>query len=92
MTAPREGVDEERAKDLGETRRLLYMVLLGGLKSDRWYSVGGTLVNALAHHNLDLDPREVMRRLTELRDRDNVEDNESWAWGLIEQINTELAQ
>lgn len=82
-------VQAEQGKDRDETRRLLYMVLLGGTKTERWFNLAGTLTNALAHHNLGLDPREVMRRLTEIRNEENVEDNEAWAWSLIEQLTDE---
>jgi hypothetical protein len=42
------------ARDLDETRRLLYMTLFVG-KTDRW-ELAGTLVNALRHHQGVQDP------------------------------------
>lgn len=41
-------MDEARARDLDETRRLLYMALV--FKRTEKYELAGTLINALKHH------------------------------------------
>jgi hypothetical protein len=48
-------VDETRARDLDETRRLLYMALV--FSRTEKYELAGTLINALKHHQgVDPDP------------------------------------
>ena len=48
-------VNDAAARDLDETRRLLYMALLVG--STKKYNLAGTIVNAIRHHqNADPDP------------------------------------
>lgn len=89
----------EAARDLDETRRLLYMALLKP-RSDRWYNLAGTLVNALAHHGLGIDPDEAIQRLTVLcggdgydqpgEDPTTLADSEAWARGLINRITAHL--
>jgi alkanesulfonate monooxygenase SsuD/methylene tetrahydromethanopterin reductase-like flavin-dependent oxidoreductase (luciferase family) len=54
-------MDEGISKDLDETRRLLYMALYRP-RTERAELVG-TVVNALAHHSLGLDPDEVADQL-----------------------------
>lgn len=93
-------LDEAAAKDLDETRRLLYMVLLGGLTAERWYDLAGTLVNALAHHSKMAVADEVMDALAELRAEDSLaprlrgagrdRPHERWIQGLIDQITEKL--
>lgn len=41
-------IDPAAAKDLDETRRLLYMALLAG--RTKRYNLAGTVVNAIRHH------------------------------------------
>ena len=41
-------MDDSRAKDLDETRRLLYMALV--FSRTKKYELAGTLINALKHH------------------------------------------
>lgn len=87
--------------DLDETRRLLYMVLLGGLSSERWYNLAGTLTNALAHHSKLATAAEVMERLHYIRDvsadtadwvnvSDSANEAHEWVQGLIDQITEQL--
>ena len=48
-------ITDAAARDLDETRRLLYMALLCG--RTKKYNLAGTIVNAIKHHQgVDLDP------------------------------------
>lgn len=55
-------MEDAEAKDLDETRRLLYMAMAAG-RTDR-YNLVGTLTNALIHHaGLETDANLVIERL-----------------------------
>lgn len=72
------------ARDLDETRRLLYMVLAKG-RTEK-YVLAGTLVNALAHHNLGIDADEAMDRVVAA-----IEDNHlDWIRVTISDITEKL--
>jgi hypothetical protein len=48
-------ITDAQARDLDETRRLLYMALL--CKGTKKYNLAGTIVNAIKHHQgVDIDP------------------------------------
>jgi hypothetical protein len=76
---------DPRQKDLDETRRLLYMLML--VSRTEKYELAGTLVNALLHHsNLDIQPRDLTRKIVETV-RGNSDD---WIYEQIDRITTEL--
>lgn len=70
-------------RDLDETRRLLYMALAAS-RTEK-YSLVGTLVNALAHHNLGIDPDEGMDSLVTL-----VEDGDSDSTATVKDLIARL--
>lgn len=80
-------MDEQTAKDLDETRRLLY----GGIaarRTDRWELVG-SLVNALVHHSKLIDDADdAMWQALDLVG--GLKGNEAWATDLINQITEKL--
>lgn len=82
---------DERARDLDETRRLLYMALLHQ-QTEPWHELAGTLVNSLAHHGLDIPAEESMAHLGQLGIAERAEESEAWAWALINRITAELDQ
>jgi hypothetical protein len=74
------------AKDLDETRRLLYGALAAS-RTRRWELVG-TLTNALVHHSgLETDAGETLEKLVDLVEDDA---NTVWARGLIEKLTTAI--
>lgn len=88
--------DSER-HDLDETRRLLYMVLLGGCFTERWYNLAGTLTNALAHHSKMVPAEVTMAHLSAIaRSRSIESDDEgrdeahAWVLSLIDKITAQL--
>jgi len=87
-------LEDTASNDLDETRRLLYMVLLGGLTTERWYNLAGTLTNALAHHSKLATADETMQRLRTLRVNERASgasaDCTGWVQGLIDQITEKL--
>lgn len=83
-------MDEARARDLDETRRLLYMVLAA--KHTTRYEIVGTVANALLHHQqVNIDRDELLTRLVNL-----VEGIGDDPWlqqrviGLVEEMTDEL--
>ena len=62
LDAPEPG----RARDLDETRRLLYIALFASKAKREPASLIGTLVNALAHHSAKIDPNESGPKLVAL--------------------------
>lgn len=80
LEAPEPG----RARDLDETRRLLYMSLYAK-QTDR-YALVGTIVNALAHHSAKIDPEVSGPVLVELC---NTGEGDEWVKDQIATI-TEL--
>jgi hypothetical protein len=73
---------DDGARDLDETRRLLYMAIVAG-KTKR-YNLAGTLINALRHHQGVTDP-ELEVRVLELLDGPEPPD-EAWARAQIERL------
>lgn len=80
LDAPEPG----RARDLDETRRLLYMSRYAH-KTNR-YALVGTIVNALAHHSAKIDPEVSGPILVELV---NTGEDDGWVREQIAKI-TEL--
>jgi hypothetical protein len=81
-------MDEERAKDLDETRRLCYMALVYSRANGR-HELAGTLINSLLHHQRVDEPRDVVieRVLGAINgDADGLE----WLESQRDRINQEL--
>jgi hypothetical protein len=77
--------------DFDETRRLLYMALL--VKRTKRYNLGGTLINALAHHHaVDLPADEITDHVVGMFDDSDGPDDEHRAWvqQQIDRISYEL--
>lgn len=87
MTEPQNTVNEGAARDLDETRRLLYMALVANRTSKG--ELVATLTNALAHHNLKLDADEVMTRLIGAID-DQQESDQAWVRQQIDALTDKL--
>lgn len=81
---------EQKIQDLDETRRLLYMVLVDALDSDRWYTTAGTLINALAHHSQLVTAAEAEEQLLAIHANGVDEQGRAWVEGLIARITEEL--
>jgi hypothetical protein len=79
--------NDARLTDLDETRRLAYAALLVRTSGERAVFVA-TLVNALAHHGLGVDPDEAAEHLQSL-DRD---ESRRWLEGQISRITAERAR
>lgn len=72
-----------KARDLDETRRLLYMALVAS-RTER-YNLVGTLANALLHHSgyaADLTADEVLERLVSVVNGESI--HEQWVDDLID--------
>jgi hypothetical protein len=82
---PKMSLTDSGRNDLDETRRLLYMALAVPL-TDR-YELVGTLVNALAHHGMGLDPDEVIDQAVRAVTGDG---DKEWVKGVISEINARL--
>jgi len=55
-------ITDAAARDLDETRRLLYMALL--VRQTKKYNLAGTIVNAVKHHQgQDIDTDELIARV-----------------------------
>lgn len=83
-------LDEGARRDLDESRRLLYMVLMGAMEGERWFSVGGTIVNALAHHSGIVDAEQVMENLWKIRNGGGRADALAWVRAVVARINERL--
>ena len=82
-------MNAEASRDLDETRRLLYGVLVAE-KTKRW-EVVGTAANALLHHQgVDKEPAELLDLLVDVVDGRET-DARDWVWQQIERINAELS-
>ena len=79
--------DEVRLTDLDETRRLAYAALLAQASGERAL-FDATLVNALAHHGLDVDPDEAADYLQSL-DQDA---SRRWLEDQIDRLTAERGQ
>lgn len=82
--------DENRRRDLDETRRLVYMVLAA--QGTERYELAATVVNALAHHQSAVDPDVAMRHVRTILTGHpgNTADSEAWLRGRVERITSEL--
>ena len=77
--------------DFDETRRLLYMALLAS--RTKRYNLGGTLVNALAHHHAvdDLGVAEITDHVVNVVEGGDGEDaSRAWLQEQIDRITAEL--
>jgi hypothetical protein len=81
---------ESRRIDLDETRRVAYMAL-ASLKTER-YEMAATIVNALSHHGLAVNPDTAMRHVIAIVNREpgDTAESEAWLRTLIERIVAEL--
>jgi hypothetical protein len=75
--------DASRRRDLDETRRFAYAALVGG-SSDP--VLVATIVNALAHHNLAIDPDVAADHIQNL----NSAESRRWLREQIDRITAEL--
>lgn len=84
------GYAEPGHRDLDETRRLLYMMLV--VKRTKRYNLVGTLANAILHHQrVDVDRESLLDDLVcYVENADCGNDHESWLRGQIDRISTEL--
>lgn len=81
-TRARAKAEEDRRRDLDETRRLLYVELL----SDPSHPTAlATLVNAMAHHGLAVDPVEALTMFRTKNDQ-----GRKWIVAQIANINDQL--
>lgn len=75
-------LSDSAARDLDETRRLLYMALLVG--KTKKYNLAGTIVNAIRHHqdaDPDTDPAVLEDRVVEYVNRtpgDTATADDTW--------------
>jgi hypothetical protein len=83
--------EDSRRRDLDETRRLAYAALYarghgGGM-------ILSTLVNAFAHHELEIDPKESSKHVAAVLDsRNPAHESIAWLQARIDEINTRLDQ
>ena len=82
-------VTDVQARDLDETRRLLYMALL--CKGTKKYNLAGTIINAIKHHQgVDIDPdadggvasQALIDKVVAYVNGDVAEDD-TWVWDQI---------
>ena len=78
--------DADRRRDLHETRRLAYMALVARDSGGRAELIA-TLVNALAHHGLAVDPSVAVMHIQNLA---LGGEHERWLQGQIDRITAEL--
>ena len=78
--------DADRRRDLHETRRLAYMALVARDSGGRAELIA-TLVNALAHHGLAVDPSDAVEHIVKLADG---AEHERWLKSQIDRISAEL--
>jgi hypothetical protein len=82
-------IDDARATDLDETRRLAYMALLA--KRTKRYNLAGTLVNALKHHHaVDLGADDIVGHVIGVLEGSGDDGDETWLRGQIDRITREL--
>lgn len=79
----------EQAKDLDETRRLLYTVLLDG--RTKRSELAATVINALAHHGVGIDPDEATDQVLAALNGDPKSDGKAWVQQRIDEITARLA-
>lgn len=78
--------DADRRRDLDETRRLAYMALVTRASGGQAELVA-TLVNALAHHGLAVDPNVAVKHIENLA---RGGEHERWLQSQIDRITAEL--
>lgn len=90
-TLKTESTDAQKARDLDETRRLLYSALAAS--RTKRYELAGTIVNALAHHGAGVDPALAMQHVLDLVENEGAwhSDDGAWAREQIEKITELLA-
>lgn len=76
------------AEDLDETRRLAYMALLDVDHRDR--SLGGTLVNALVHHQKAAGQEEAVAHVQSVLNSPRNEESRAWLKKHVERMTSEL--
>lgn len=82
--------EDERKRDLDETRRLAYMALMS--KGTRNYELAATLTNALVHHQRAAEVGDALTYLTALADGgpDDADTSEEWLneqiWGITSKL------
>jgi hypothetical protein len=80
----------DRRRDLDETRRLAYMVLVA--RDTRGIELAATVVNALAHHQSVTDSETAMRHVMAIMTGGgDVAASERWLREQIMRINAELS-
>jgi hypothetical protein len=81
--------DANRRRDLDETRRVAYMALQANSRAPELVA---TIVNALAHHGLAVDPEEAARHVQNLVSTMPIDRDRSrrWLQAQIDQITAEL--
>jgi len=82
--------DADRRRDLDETRRVAYIALHAS--HSRAPDLAATIVNALAHHGLEVDPEEAARHVQNLVSDMPIDRARSQRWlqEQIDRINAEL--
>lgn len=78
--------EEEKARDLDETRRLLYMALVAG--RTKRYNLAGTLINALRHHQGVADAALEEQVISQVENTTDA--SEPWVRDQIARITSEL--
>jgi hypothetical protein len=82
--------EEGRKRDLDETRRLAYMVLMS--KGTRNYELAATIANALVHHQQAAEVGDALTHLTALANGGpgNTDESEEWLneqiWGITSEL------
>lgn len=82
--------DADRRRDLDETRRVAYVALHAS--HSQAPELAATIVNALAHHGLEVDPEEAARHVLNLVSDMPIDRARSQRWlqEQIDRINAEL--
>jgi hypothetical protein len=76
-----ERITDNAARDLDETRRLLYMALVVG--KTKKYNLAGTLINAIRHHQGVEDPA-LEEKVVAYVNGDGVNIDDTWIRGQIQ--------
>jgi hypothetical protein len=82
-------LEAQRRADLDETRRLCYGALSVATSPGN-PMLTATLVNALAHHGLDVDPEEAARFIPQVVSGNDASVGAQWLREQMERINNEL--
>lgn len=78
-----------RRRDLDETRRLIYMLLIEGDNASS--ELRATTLNALAHHGLEVPIDEIVKHLApSVAAEDSAENLSGWLRAQLAQINNRL--